>query len=70
MSVLLCLAVYYEGIIGPVTVNCTKLSPIERVEAAAWCAKSPYCRSTWVQDAMWVNVYLGPKPTTEKTVKL
>ncbi len=68
MSVLMCLAMYYEGIIGPSDVKCDKVASLERAQVAAHCDKTHNCRITWVGDAMWVHVLMGTVKTPGKKV--
>ncbi len=68
MSAILCLALYYEGIVGPTSVKCDKVSLLERADVAMICEKTPSCRLTWLGETLWMHMLMGSKRSAGRVI--
>ncbi len=67
MSAILCLALYYEGIVGPTRVDCIRVSLLERANAELQCLQ-PSCRTMWLGDVLWVHMLMGSKRSAGRAI--
>jgi len=69
MSALVCLALYVSGTVGFTSVECQRVSLLERAEMVVKCDKSSNCRWSWVDDELWIHILVNPPTSKSKKDK-